>query len=156
MKRTLSLLLTAAMLLAIIPCLAFSASAAETATVTQSLYSEFTIPDGLSVVGAKLQSWTNDATADSFANLSFSSFQTYVGFTGKNTGEITAIGKFYEAVTVDRIVIRAGYWPSRVSKLEFSLSADGENWPTIANTTWTPQNPNNDANEEVVIITLRD
>lgn len=116
MKKILSFILTAVMLLSMIPAFAVSASAetaartplnVEFVSSTENYHGEETTPKDLSII-------FNPANA------------TRTGL--MSTTDIEVIGKLSEPTQITSFVIRSHYYRDRVTGMVVSFSTDGETW----------------------------
>ena len=166
MKKTLSLLLTAAMLLAIIPCLAFSVSAAETGTQTVTDFDDFSFPDDMRIIQASVTSGTSVYCSNANETIDFSKM-ILNGFGNQIAAKVSAtdgseeavatdvciIGKFPQAERMRAFAMKAS-WRSRANNLRISLSTNGTAWTEVVTLSGL-SNPSPNA-AAVILYTLPD
>jgi len=141
MKRFFSLLLTVAMLLAMIPAVIVGASAEVVNTPSaQTPTTEYTVPKGLSVAWADVVSGSvtynsSGATVD-WSKMSFNHFDTetqqnVASYQGSST-EIVVVGKYNRPTTISQFALRSDYYAGRRNGFKIYLSSDNaETWTEV-------------------------
>ena len=146
MKKLLSLLLTAMMLLTLISGSVFATAAEETA-ITPTFYTSaaeyLTANTGLHIVSATVKSANTTYTADGSTSLDWSQacFSNINVQTQMNVGEYTdsatgttypaaieVIAEYEYATTIKKLVFYNIKWTGRLNNFNVSLSTDGQNW----------------------------
>ena len=146
MKRFFSLLLTVAMLLAMIPAVIVGASAEVTSTPTQNVApASLSIPAGLTGVPTTVVDGTVSYKADGSAsvdwkNLNLNGYGTNISiqkgvYTDADSVEhgvaSYVIGKYSNPVTVSAIAVFNHYWTGRLNNTSIYLSTNGTEWTQV-------------------------
>lgn len=146
MKKVLSLLLTAVMLLALIPSVLFSANADDTGTQIASSWSDFVYPEGVRIIQGKVTSATSVYCTSNNRMVDLSAVPLNGVFLSNPVGarvgdmdgsgeavatDVCIVGEFPQAERVSAFVIKNNRWMGRINNFRVSFSQDGQTWTEI-------------------------
>ena len=146
MKKIFSLLLTVAMLLAMVPAVIVTASAEATTTPTQNVApASLVIPEGLTAVPTTAIDGNVTYKADGSASADWKTLNlnAYGNNVSLQKGEYTdsnnvtycttsyVVGKYSNPVSISAIVVFNEKWTGRLNNTNIYLSANGTDWTQV-------------------------